>query len=71
MKISFLFLNAIYNKEQLSIYHPNVLKKKSCPKKKKKNNCMKPMCTCTWAFLSIKKKYIPIHFSLNFEDKTF
>ena len=29
------------------------------------------MCTCKWAFLSIKKKFIPTKFSLYFEEKTF
>ena len=29
------------------------------------------MCTCIWAFLSIKKKFIPIQFSLHFREKAF
>ena len=40
-------------------------------KKKNKGNLKKPMCTCTWVFLSIKKKFIPTQFSLHFGEKTF
>ena len=40
-------------------------------KKKKEGNWMKPMCTCTWTFFSIKKKCIPTQFSLHFGEKTF
>ena len=41
------------------------------PRKKKKGNWTKIMCTCIWTFLSIKKKCIPTHFSLHFGEKTF
>ena len=40
-------------------------------KRKNKGNLKRPMCTCTWGFLSIKKKFIPTQFSLNFGKKTF
>ena len=38
-------------------------------RKKNKGNLKKPMCT--WAFLSIKKKFIPTRFFLYFGKKTF
>ena len=58
---------------------PQKIKRKRKEKKKatweKKNKIKgklkKPMCTCIWAFLSIKKKFIPIQFSLHFREKAF
>ena len=45
-----------------------------CPgerEKKKKRQLEEPMCTCTWAFLSIKKKFIPTQFFPHFGRKHF
>ena len=36
-----------------------------------KSNLKKFTCTCIWAFLSIKKKFILTQFSLHFGEKTF
>ena len=45
--------------------------KKKKKEKEKEGNLKKPTCTCIWAFLSIKKKFFPIQFSLYFGEKTF
>ena len=44
--------------QQQKLSHLGCRKKKlkQIKKKKKKGNQTKPMCTCAWAFLSIKKK---------------
>ena len=40
-------------------------------KKMKKNNVDKPMCSCTWAFLSKIMFNFSLQFSSHFEEKTF